>query len=161
MRFNIKLDGMEIWFAVKGYGPSTSDNWDSQWCDVDYSFEFEDVIHYEKENDEVLLSCEIEEMESVFTKLLENQYTEKFILSFIEPDFDFEIFPKDECTDLLVKWNVSLWHGGLTGNSFSTCMGRNDISAFRDYLRLIIGTLSKNSPEIKSLISKDIIKKYY
>lgn len=75
MRINLKLDGMEIWFAVKGYGPSTSDNWDSQWCDIEYSFCFGDVIHYAKDADEVLLSCEIEEMEAVFTDLLDNQYT--------------------------------------------------------------------------------------
>lgn len=161
MRLNLNLDGMEIWLGVNGYTPSTRENWDYQWCDVDFSFKFENVINYRKDDDEVLLSCEIEEIVSVFTKLLNDEYTEKFRLGFIEPDFEFEILPKDDKGDMLVEWHVNLWHEGLTGNYFSVCLDRNDISTMRDYLKCIVGTLSKDSIEIQELITKGIIKKYY
>lgn len=71
MAFNLNVDGMEIYLNINGYEKTNSDNWDSTWCQVDFSFMFPDCINYSKSNDEVLLACEIESLENGLTNLLE------------------------------------------------------------------------------------------
>lgn len=83
------------------------------------------------------------------------RYTSTCLYSFIEPDFNFELFPKhkikDENSDVIyvkpghelidvsADWIVNLWNeGALTSNSFSVAMDREDITQLRDYLRTVL-----------------------
>ena len=105
---------------------------------------------------EILLACEVESLEKILTELLEDKLQQtKRLYSFIEPDFNFELFPKHKITDedpdvIYVKpghelidvsadWIVNLWNeGALTANSFSVAMDREDITQLRDYLRTVL-----------------------
>lgn len=155
MAFNLNVDGMEIYLNINGYEKTNSDNWDSTWCQVDFSFMFPDCINYSKNNDEVLLACEIESLENGLTNLLENRIDKKTLLSFIEPDFNFELYPRHlitdedpnviyvrpgyESIDVSANWIVNLWScGALTDNYFSVALGRDDITQLRDYLRSVL-----------------------
>ena len=105
---------------------------------------------------EILLACEVESLEKILTQLLEDKLQQtKSLYSFIEPDFNFELFPKHkikdenpdviyvkpghEFIDVSADWIVNLWHdGALTANSFSVAMDREDITQLRDYLRTVL-----------------------
>ena len=56
-----------------------------------------------------------------------------------------------------MEWKINLWDGGLTDNYFSTTFDKNDLRVLRDYLRLVIGKLDKNSPEIKKYVDSGLI----
>ena len=156
MALNMNIDGMEIYLNIKGYQKTNSENWDDTWCNVDFSFRFQGCIDYSMNDGEILLACEVESLEKILTELLEDKLQQtKNMYSFIEPDFNFELFQKHKITDedsdvIYVKpghelidisadWTVNLWHdGALTANSFSVAMDREDITQLRDYLRTVL-----------------------
>ena len=69
MWFDIDASGINIKLRIKGYKPLGKYNWDSEWCKCDFLFASGDWLNYHKEDDEVLLSCEIEGLEEALTKL--------------------------------------------------------------------------------------------
>lgn len=156
MALNMNIDGMEIYLNIKGYQKTNSENWDDTWCNVDFVFRFRGCIDYSMNDAAILLACEVESLEKILTELLEDKLQQtKSLYSFIEPDFNFELFPKhkikDENSDVIyvkpghefidvsADWIVNLWHdGALTANSFSVVMDREDITQLRDYLRTVL-----------------------
>lgn len=157
---NIKKDEDEMWLEldaseieiklqINGYVPSTKDNWDSQWCRCDYLFSSGDWLNYHKEDDEVLLSCEVEELEECLTKLIDNEMSEIKEIACIEPDFVFVLHPQSdrredpkytyvqpgyEIEDIYLEWKIFFWNGGLTDNHLVVMLGRDEIISVRDYL---------------------------
>lgn len=156
MAFSLNIDGMEIYLNIKGYEKTNSENWHDTWCMVDFAFKFQGCIDYSKNDVEILLAYEVESLEEILTDLLEDRLQQtKELYSFIEPDFNFELYPKHKITDenpevLYVRpghemidvsadWIVNLWSdGALTANCFTIAMDREDIKKLRDYLRSII-----------------------
>lgn len=153
MSIQIKADGIIIDFLVKGYRKSTRENWDDQWCRCDFSFRSNSWLNYQSVDNEVLLSCEIEELENSLSLLLENKITEKTTIEPIEPDFKFILFPQEdlrnnpnytyvqpgcEIQDIYLEWRVYFWCEGLTNNYLTVTLGREEITALRDYLRSVI-----------------------
>lgn len=156
LTLNLNIDGMEIYLNIKGYQKTNSENCDDTWCSVDFEFKFTGCIDYSMNDAEILLACEVEGLESILTELLEDKLQqEKNEYSFIEPDFEFRLYPKHKITDedpdvIYIKpghelmdvsadWIINLWHeGALTANSFSVAMDREDITQLRDYLRSIL-----------------------
>ena len=86
MWFEIDASGIRVKLQIKGYKPTDKDNWDSEWCKCDCSFSSGNWLNYHIENDEVLLSAEVETLEKAFTKLLDNKLTEVTEICCIEPD---------------------------------------------------------------------------
>lgn len=97
---------------------------------------------------------------------------ERETLAFIEPDFEFEFHPSynlvesgeyfyaapgHEMSVAIVEWKVNLWSGGLTDNYFSTSLNKAEMRVFRDYLRLVMGKLDKDSIEIQEHINAGLI----
>ena len=76
MRLKIDLNGIVLRLKIKGYIPSTHEDWDSQWCNVDFSFFSGNWLDYHCENDEVLLSCEVEILADSISKLLNDELSE-------------------------------------------------------------------------------------
>ena len=151
MWFHINLCGIEVHFRICDYEPSTEDDWYSQWCNVDFSFRFANYLNYHGESAEVLLSAEVESLETALTQLLRDQVTEISTLSFVEPDFKFILHPKrdkrkdgvicrpgTEIADIYLEWKIYFWDDGLTDNHLTVVLDRDDIRAFRDYLSDII-----------------------
>ena len=149
MGLEIDVCGIVIKLQIKGYEPSCKEKWDSQWCDCDFSFKFDECIDYHRENDEVLLSCEVEEIEAALTKLLNDELEAVEEISCIEPDFIFRLYPKRnlredskytyirpgfEIADIYMEWEIYFWNKGLTDNFLTVTLGREEIISLRDYL---------------------------
>ena len=94
MWFKLNLNGIVMNMRIKGYEPSEKDKWDYQWCDVDFSFIGESWLNYQRDNDEVLLSCEVEELAQALDDLLADRLLEVKTIECIEPDFNFILHPK-------------------------------------------------------------------
>lgn len=169
MRLRMDLDGIILQLKIKEYRPADGNDWDDKWCKVDFSFSSGDWLNYHKENDEVLLSCEVEEIAGLLRELLDNKLTEPREKSCIEPDFHFVLHPiynlRDdpqyvyvrkgyELVDISLKWVVSFWNGGLTDNYLSVTLNRNDIEILLTYFRYILGEISEDSQEISNLINQ-------
>lgn len=77
MGIQIDANGIMIDFAASGYRKSNKDNWDDLWCKCDFSFRSDNWLNYKSVSNEVLLSCEIDELERSLTQLLDGEITEK------------------------------------------------------------------------------------
>ena len=151
--FNIDASGIEIKLQINGYNPTNKENWDSEWCDCEFCFSSGNWLNYHKENDAVLLSCEVEELEKALTELLDNKLSEVKEIRFIEPDFVFALYPQSdlrndpkyvyvqpgyEIQDIYLEWKVFFWYGYLTDNYLTITLFREEIASLRDYLTLVI-----------------------
>lgn len=142
-------------------------------CSVDFSFIFRDTIRYTRDNDCILLSCEIEAIQAKIEDLLVGRLLETIHIECIEPDFELILEPqydisnsKDtvyvapghEIVDVTMQLRVNLWaDDGLSDNFFSTKFGRDEIEIFNTYLKLVCGQISRNCDEIQALEKKSII----
>lgn len=153
MEFRRDICGVTAYLKIKGYTKSTKDEWDCQWCNCDFAFMSGDWLNYHKEDDEVLLSCEVEELAEKLTKLLEDELTENTEIICIEPDFIFKLYPKRdfrkdpnvthvqkgyEIADIYMEWEIFFWNEGLTDNRLTLTFGREEIEALRNYLLEVI-----------------------
>lgn len=153
MYMEMDISGIVVRLRIKGYESSTKEVWDSQWCKCDFSFHSGDWLNYHKENDEVLLSCEVEELENVLTKLLDDEIEEIREIRCVEPDFVFMLHPKRdlrkdpsytyiqpgyEIADIYLEWKIYFWHEGLTDNFLTVTLERDEIIRFRDYLSSVL-----------------------
>ncbi len=59
-----------------------------------------------------------------------------------------------------LKWKVKLRCGVMTDNYFLTSFGESEARVLRDYLRLVIGKIDKNSAEIQEYIKAGLIWDY-
>ena len=172
MRLKIDLNGILLRLNIKDYEPSQQDRWDCQWCHVDFSFSSGSWLDYHKENDEVLLSCEVETLAENLGKLLNDEIAEITELPCIEPDFNFVLHPKRdlrddpeytyvregyEISDIYMEWTTTFWNNGLTDNYLSVTLDRDDIHILLGYLNYVTGKLNKQDPLIVELIKRDFI----
>ncbi|MDD6709117.1 MAG: hypothetical protein PUE26_03060 [Ruminococcus sp.] len=166
MWLKLNLEGMKINIQIRNYEKSDKDKWDMQYCKVDFSFIFRNIINY-KNSSEILFSCEIEELKDKLDDLLNDRITKEFELEFIEPDFMFLFSPKtsinkEDKTNYIIlepylEWKVKLWNDGLTSNYFSTTLDVDNIKALRCYLSLIMGTVTTDDKEVIKYMNKGII----
>ena len=172
MWFKLSINGLEFEFQIKNYVPSSEGSWDIQWCDISFLFRFSDIIDISGRS-QSMLSCEVENLESKIDDLINEKLSKRETLYTLESDFAFEFIPScelnnDEYTlelsnqeepyDGIMKWKVYLYDCyGLTNHYFSATLQRDDLKIFRDYLRLVMGKLNKNSPEIKNYVNSGII----
>ena len=172
MRLKIDLNGILFRLNIKDYEPSQQDRWDCQWCHVDFSFSSDSWLDYHQENDEVLLSCEVETLAESLDKLLNDEITEITELPCIEPDFNFVLHPKRdlredpkyiyiregcEIADIYMEWTTTFWSDGLTANYLSVTLDRDDMRILLGYLNYVRGKLNKQDPLIAELIKRDFI----
>ena len=172
MWLKLDLEEMKLALQIKDYQLSNSSNEDNRWCKVDFSFSFPDCLHYSKQDEEVMLSSEVEELESYSDYFLNNKIQESKRLELVEPDFVFEFSPsygmvgwgenphatpRYEMTSVIMDWKVSLWNQGLTDHYFSTTLRKDDMCILRDYLRLVMGKVDKDSDEIKEHVENGVI----
>ena len=172
MTLRLDLNGMKIQLNIRNYQPYDHEEEDSNWCKVDYSFDFANCISYSKQDDEVLMSVEIEVLKCRLDDFIENRIESKYHLSFAEPDYEFIFIPSynrveaGECvycrpgyemTAPVIEWRINLWDDGLTDNYFSTTLDTDDAIVLRDYLRLVIGEIDEDSKIIQEHIAKGFI----
>lgn len=153
MGFQIDAEGIIVDLCVKDYRKSTKDNWDDLWCRCDFSFRSGNWLNYQRSDDAILLSSEIDELESSLTQLINNEITDVKVIEPIEPDFKFVLYPQEDITknpkcvyvkpgceivDILLEWKVYFWEDGITDNHLSVTLDRDKITELRDYLRSIV-----------------------
>lgn len=152
MWFEIDASGIKIKLQINGYKPTNKENWDSEWCRCDFLFTSGDWLNYHKENDEVLLCSEIDELAETLTELLDNRILEEREMLCIEPDFIFKLYPETdsrdnpqytyiqpgyEIQDIYLEWRIYFWYEGHTDNYLTITFDRDKIESFRDYLVLV------------------------
>ena len=156
MHFYKDISGIDVYLNIKGYSPSTKDDWDCNWCKCDFMFKSGEWLNYHKEDDEVFLSSEVENLKEYLTKLLNGELSEVYKFDCMEPDFIFTLYPETdkrndpkyvyiqpgfEIEDIHMEWKIYFWSDGLTDNFLTVTLNRIDIIELRDYLSSII---SKN-----------------
>ena len=169
----LDLDGIVLRLQIRNYVKVAADDWDSTWCKTDFSFVSEPWLNYHKEDDEVFLAREIDDLKEALQALVNNQLTEVTEFSCIEPDFNFILNPQRdlrldpkvlyvrpgcEIADIDAEWKISFWHDGLTANYLSVSLGREDIESLLSYLRLITGELRESDQQIQQLIRDGILR---
>ena len=172
MWLKLNLDGIVLSLRIRQYKKVEADDWDSTWCKTDFSFISESWLKYIKEDDEVLLAREVDELVEALEKLLTDQLYEPTEFTCIEPDFIFELNPKEdlrknprylyiqpgcEIADIDLEWKVFFWYEGLTGNYLSVALARPDIECLLTYLKVVTGQLSEKDTAVQTLIAKGIL----
>ena len=97
------------------------------------------IDFYKKENEEVFLSCEVDGLAQALDDLQNDKLSKPVVVDHIEPDFCFELSPKEDLrnnseilyiqsgqgiTDISMAWKVYSWHDGLTENYLIMTMDR-------------------------------------
>jgi len=172
MWLKMELDGITVQMQIKNYIKVSDDDWDSTWCRTDFSFFSKPWLNYHKDNDEVFLAREIDELKSALEALLEDRLTEQTEFSCIEPDFCFTLNPKKdlrldprhtyipqgyEIVDIDMEWRVSFWHDGLTADYLSVTLDRENIEYLLNYLKWITGESTSEDESISRMLQARIM----
>lgn len=171
MWLKLNLDGIAVQLQIRKY-VKVADDWDWTWCKTDFSFRSAPWLDYAKENDEVLLAREVDELAESLEKLLSDKLDGPREFACIEPDFVFILNPKEdlrnnprilyirpgcEFSDISMEWQVYFWDDGLTANYLSVALGQEEIEYLLIYLKLVTGQLSEQDIRVQELISKGIL----
>ena len=137
MQLELELSGVSVQIEIKGYTKEHRTEYGCTWCQVSFSFKSESWLNYEKYNNEVLTSEEVDVLAENLEQLLKGQIRSRVEVNFIEPDFQFILSKQEDgiCAD----WRVHLWEKekGLTGNYFSVRLYRSEIEKLWNYLNAI------------------------
>lgn len=170
----MNLDGIIVKLQIQHYTKKEArirEEYDN-WCKASFSFFAEPWLDYHKENKEIFLSFEIDELAQALDDLLHDKISQPTIVEFIEPDFLFELSPKEdlrdnprvvyirpgkEITDISMKWEISFWNDGLTANYLTLTLDREDMVNLKNYLWWVIGKYDETTPEIIAMKAKGIL----
>ena len=89
MWLKMNLDGIIVELCIQRYVKKenrTADEY-GHWCKVGFSFSSEPWLNYNKENDEVFLSYEVDDLAAALDDLLNDKLSEPTTVELIEPDF--------------------------------------------------------------------------
>lgn len=75
MWLKLNLEGMKIELQISDYQQSNEENWDDNWCNIDFSFVFQGCINYSGTSG-VMLSYEVEELEKTITGFIDGKSKE-------------------------------------------------------------------------------------
>lgn len=169
MWLKLDIDGIDLHLQINDYSSWNKEDRDTKWCTISFSIISRNWLNYMIENDEVLLSFEVQELAENLELLLNDKLIEITEISCLEPDFEFRLKPKNdlrnnpsykyiredyEIVDIKMEWIVSFWNGHLTNNYLSIEFARNDIENLSKYLNMVIGKIDKQSEEITEMINK-------
>ena len=62
MWLKLDLSGIKLSMQIRNYRKVSDDDWDSVWCKTDFAFVSDEWLNYRKDNDEVFLAREIEDL---------------------------------------------------------------------------------------------------
>lgn len=169
MILRLDLEGIDVSLEINQYHPSTQEKWDEEWCEVSFSVMRGNSLNYGMNDKELLLCSEVEELRDTLKQLLLDEISSATELSFIEPDFVFNITPKtiDNQISLLdefprvysasIDWKIYFWSDGLTSNYLNICLDEEDIEYLKNYLNLVTGVIDKTNPVIEDMINRGIL----
>lgn len=172
MWLKLNLDGIILSLRIRRYKKTDRNNWDTVWCRTDFSFISEPWLNYAKEDSEIFLASEVDGLAGELEKLLNDWISEPTEFTCIEPDFVFELKPKEdlrrnpnyeyirpgsEIMDIGLQWKLFFWNGCLTENNLSVALDRTEIECLLTYLKIVTGQLSEKDAQVQALIAKGIL----
>lgn len=175
MWLKLDLGGIDFRFRIEKYKKSTRENWDVEWCDVDLMLKSQEWLNYNIVSDECLLSIEVEELCDKIDALLNDKLEEPEIITCIEPDLEFHLYPKydirnnpdvvyikpgsNTIVDVCMKLIVSFWHKnrGLTANQLQLYFNRENLEKLHCYLKYVIWIITEEDETLQKLMTEGII----
>lgn len=162
MWLRLNIEGIVLYFRIRGYEPSKEHGWEDQWCSVDLSIEARGYLDYKIEDNVILLSAEVENLVDNLEKLLNGDLNEVEIIEFLEPYFEFILQPDEDSKKSIqyvsMKWVVYFWNDGApTSNYLSIELCREEIDYLYHYLKLVTGNISKENSVIHKMIQDGIL----
>ena len=174
MWIKFDLEGMKFEIQIKNQHRNTKYFDADDWAEVSFNVQFQNIIQYVKENDEILMWGEIENLIQTIKELSINKIKKTETVYFVEPDFEFVFEPDPEVNtepkpdiksdyfcgsldkNVDMRLNIYLWDndGMLTENYMSLDFGRQDIYEFYIYLLLVAGKIKKTDDRVQELINK-------
>ena len=155
MWLKLDLSGIKLSMQIRNYRKVSDDDWDSVWCKTDFAFVSDEWLNYRKDNDEVFLAREIEDLAKSLDDLLNDRLNPKKDLR-LDPKVLY-VRPGCEIVDIDMEWKISFLDEGLTDNYLSVSLVRSDIECLLSYLRLVMGEVQESAPEIKALMNKGVV----
>ena len=73
MWLKLDLSGIKLSMQIRNYRKVSDDDWDSVWCKTDFAFVSDEWLNYRKDNDEVFLAREIEDLAKSLDDLLNDR----------------------------------------------------------------------------------------
>lgn len=160
MKLHLDLDGIDFQLGIYKYQPSTMEKWGNEWTWVELSAVSKDWLNFHLKS-EILLSCEVETLRDKLKYLLNDNLKQTEYISFIEPDLEFMLAPKQPLSGRLSQYSgtyaeltINTWSDGLTGNRIILLLDDDDIQMLLSYLELITGITDENDNYIKDLKAK-------
>ena len=161
---------VDLWLEIYNYKKTINETADYDWCNTNFSLK-SNYIEYNMDGWEVFLNDEIDYMKSVFNDLLEGNIKKECTVSFVEPDFEFEMSPittlysepgkmyyKDGSVtlDISVDFKIHFWcdDGAMGSNVFAMTLYREEIRVFYTYLQLITGEIDEKADSVSEYINK-------
>lgn len=132
----LNIDEIKFEFAIEGYHPSSRENWDDEWCNVIARANSRDLKY--NINSNCMLCCEVEWLYDKLVELSNGTMKDDEEISFIEPDFEYKLFP-NRSAHYYMEWKFNLWNEGvLTCNSITIMFDDDDIRELVKYLSNVI-----------------------
>lgn len=172
MWFRLVLRNIDFKLRINDYQPFEKKRWHTQWCTTDFSFTSGDWLHYVVEQDQTLLSSEIEALASRLDDLLQDKLTEVKTIECTEPDFQFVLKPKrdlrddprylyikegHEIVDAYMETRLFFGDGGIVDNYLSVTFDRKNIEYLKYYLLFVMKKVKKSNSVIQKMIQKGIL----
>lgn len=172
MFLNLNLEEIKFSLRISEYRKSVPEIWDEQWCKVDLKLQSDDWLNYEISSN-ILLACEIEDLENNLNNLINNNIQASVELEFIEPNLSVILNPEkslngnsgfnyvksdSEVLDMNAEFRIHICKDGITSNYISLLLDKTDINNLYYYLSLIMGNSDINDLTIKKLIENSIIE---
>ena len=138
----LMIEGGKFEFCIEKYRPSTQENWYDEWCMVTARVK-NNVLNYDI-HCECILCTEVEWLYKKLGELQDGLITSDTEISFIEPDFEYVLYPNSN-GDCYMDWKFSLWNDGiLTANSFTIVFDAAEIGKLRKYLNKVMSEARKD-----------------
>lgn len=135
-RFQLNLEGTKIEFKIENYRPSTKDEYYEEWCLITVKVKGNGIDY--STHSECMMCCEIEWLNSELENMINGVFSEDRQITFLEPDFEFLLFPSKE-SNYYMDWKFRLWYkGALTCNYFVLSFVYDDIQKLKKYLEKVI-----------------------
>ena len=175
MWLKLDLEDIDFRFRISKYQKSIDIGYLDKWCKVDLTLKAQEWLNYNMVYREALLPHEVEYLCDKIEALLNDKLNEPEIITCIEPDLEFHLFPKDDIrnnpdvvyvrpgsntiVDVTMDLIVSFWDkdGVLTANQLKLAFNREDIEKLHCYLKYIIGTITEEDKIFPKLIADGII----
>lgn len=137
MSLKLNLGDIILTLRISGYHKTRTEDWDREWCKIDFSLQSGDWLNYKITQDETLLCCEVDSLVSDLTALKQGTMKEEKSTHFIEPDFEFRYVPGKKKMTYYVEWIVNFWdtQKALTANYLLLTLDAMDIANLLNYLR--------------------------